>query len=163
MVKKSLCLKNKGLVPMLNGHNLSYSVPENLKEHQTQPRGRGKDEYTGEREPRHVHSQRSSRRLRGPGHSPRTATACPDRQGRGCHSGGTASLGPPCSAPCQMSWLWWWKHGGQPQTENTQVTDITQGCGDNQHLVMKQTPRTGSGQSSSKHCTNSFLLVLKWQ
>ena len=34
---------------MLNGHNLSYSVPENLKEHQTQPRGRGKDEYTGER------------------------------------------------------------------------------------------------------------------
>ena len=33
---------------MLHGHNLSYPAPENFKEHRTQPRGRGKDEYTGE-------------------------------------------------------------------------------------------------------------------
>ena len=82
----------------------------------------GRCEYAAGRELWCVHSQHSNQRQRGLGHSPHTVTACPGHQGRGFHSGDTASLGPLCSALCQRSWLWLWRHVGRPQTESRQVT-----------------------------------------
>lgn len=47
-----------------------------------------------------------------------------NHQDAAAHSKGTGPTGPLCSAPCQRSSGWWWKHGGQLQTRGRSYWEV---------------------------------------